>query len=333
MAVEFFGAQFPLKDPLGTQEKWITQSILQQIDNSWPNHNNLVISTTWLGPAFDSWENFVSKDFVCDNLFWLCVSDHLCMSQDDFRLIENKIGAKSVKYIGHVFDGDYFFNTSAIAILEDFPNYSLEDIALIKTTHRYLCYNRKPRPHRQNLVQKIINEDLQKHGVVTLGDRFTIQENRNGYNTKIQQNLHFDKFNIPLDIVSLGRLDIWQNHFLNVVSETEFFPWDNLLVSEKTWKPIIGLRPFVINGQPQIYSWLRKNGFKTFNHYWNFVDLENCNELEIHDNLIQVIKYVCSLPEGKLHEIYKQMLPDLQHNRQRFFEYANEQKQRIQSLF
>ena len=140
------------------------------------------------------------------------------------------------------------------------------------------------------------------------------------------------QFGIPDDIHTVGNLTLWQEHFLNIIGETEFLPWDNTFVSEKTWKPIIGLRPFLINGQAKIYSWLRDQGFRTFNHYFGNVNLENTNELEIHDSIVDVIKYLSTLSKQDLHKLYNSMLPDLRHNRLRFAEFAQEQQHKINNL-
>ena len=348
MSCEYFGIRFDEKDPWGYQEKWITESLINQIDQKWPNDKNLIINTTWLGPAFDSWQELLTRKFECDNLFWFAIVDPVCMQSDHFELIESKIGANTVRKVGLGFPGEYYFSTSAVATLEDFPDYSTSDIQLQNVLYKYLCYNRKPKPHRIKLVEKFFEHSLHNHGIITLGANdsnydvsngvtqtktLTINETYVDYtrNGKFNQQNSFS--GIPLDVCSLGRLDIWNNHFLNVVTETEFFPWDNLFITEKTWKPILGLRPFIINGQPQIYTWLEQNGFKTFNHYWNFVDLKTISENDIHDRIIEVVKYVCNLSVGEINEIYQDMLPDLQYNRHRFFEYAKEQKQRILSLF
>ena len=141
-----------------------------------------------------------------------------------------------------------------------------------------------------------------------------------------------EQFGIPDDIHSVGNLNLWQQHFLNIVSETEFLPWDNTFVSEKTWKPIIGLRPFVINGQTKIYTWLRKHGFRTFNHWFGGVELEEVNELEVHNSIVKVIEYLRDFSKQELQNLYNSMLPDLRHNRQRFFEFAQEQQHRIDSV-
>ena len=106
-----------------------------------------------------------------------------------------------------------------------------------------------------------------------------------------------------------------------------------MFITEKTWKPIIGLRPFVINGQTKIYKWLRDHGFKTFNNYFDGIKLENIPEYKTHDSIIDVITYINSLSKQEILSMYKNMLPDLVHNQQRFFEFVAEQKYKINNLF
>ena len=332
MSIEYFhnGA-----DSWAKTEKWMIQSIFHQINAKWPNHKNLVINTTWLGPAFDSWERLLSKNYCCDNLFWLALVDPIAMLPHHIKQVEEKVQAKSVKYIGLGFSGKYRIDTPSIAILDGYiPSYEEQQILPLSFKFRYINYNRKPHAHRIDFVNKILEHKLDSHGIVTL-------DTTDNYNYDIGQGRTCNKVStIPPEFIhenikepTLGSLYLWQNHFLNIVSETEFFPWDNMFVTEKTWKPILGLRPFIINGQTQIYSWLRDQGFKTFNHYWHFADLENVKEFEVHDSIIKVIKYICSADEATLHEIYRDMLPDIQYNKQRFFEFAQEQKLKVNSLF
>jgi hypothetical protein len=127
-------------------------------------------------------------------------------------------------------------------------------------------------------------------------------------------------------------MDYWQQHFINLVSETEFLPWDNTFLSEKTFKPILGLRPFLLNGQTQIYSWLRSRGFKTFNHYWSDIKIEDVAEYEVHPAIVQVVKRLSQLSQDELQSMYRDMLPDLKHNRERFFEFGREQTQLMHNI-
>lgn len=333
MSIEFFNNG---SDPWAKTEKWMIQSIFDQIDAKWPNDKNLVINTTWLGPAFDSWERLLSKNYCCDNLFWLALVDPVPMLPHHIKQVEEKFQAKCVKYIGLGFEGEYRLDTPSIAILEgDIPHYEeQEKILPLSFKYRYINYNRKPHAHRIDMVNKFFEHKLDSYGIITL-------ETTDNYDYDIGQGKTCPTVsNIPPEYAhenlyepTLGCLYLWQNHFLNIASETEFFPWDNMFVTEKTWKPILGLRPFIINGQTKIYSWLRDQGFKTFNHYWDFANIENVKEFEVHDSIIEVVKYLCNTDEATLGEIYRDMLPDLQHNKQRFFEFAREQKNKVNSLF
>ena len=106
-----------------------------------------------------------------------------------------------------------------------------------------------------------------------------------------------------------------------------------MFITEKTWKPILGLRPFVLNGQTKIYQYLRNQGFRTFNRYWDHIELEQANEFEVHDSIVAVVRYLSTLNNTEILSMYRDMLPDLRHNRLRFFEFAQEQQYRIENLF
>jgi hypothetical protein len=280
---------------------------------------------------------------------WISVVDPVCITSEQMREIETALKSKNVLMVGPHLPGLYEFNTGAIACLEDFPNYSDGDVKFTEFKHIYLCYNRKPKPHRLDIVKKLIDNELEKYGIITLGlstdenqqhygktnnDLYrTIDDPPQNYTFDGKFNLHTDFGNVPYDVCSLGRLDIWQTHFLNIVSETIAFPWDDVFVTEKTWKPIIGLRPFLINGQTTIYQWLRDRGFKTFNHYFDWVEIENVPEYEVQTSIVEVVKGLSTKTPTELMKMYEDMMPDLTHNRNRFFEFAKEQKDKVYNLF
>lgn len=59
-----------------------------------------------------------------------------------------------------------------------------------------------------------------------------------------------------------------QQSFLQVVTETVYH-YPNTFISEKTIKPIIAKRPFVLIAPPGSLKNLKSIGFKTFDQYWN----------------------------------------------------------------
>jgi hypothetical protein len=345
--LDFVGTHFAINEPWGKQEYYIIDTVKRQVELNFPDDRNLIINITWLGPQFNNgiWDQVLNIKDEYDNLFWLAPVDPLTVTKKQRNQVEQQIGVKRVFHVGSSFDpGLYTFNTGAIASYQDFPKYTDDDVRLETVEHKYMCLNRKPKPHRIRIVESLKHANLINDGIVTLGLNNAGYDASEGINTDVFLKIENDAAEdyapesvsgrdafggVPFDVCSLGRLDIWRKHFLNVVSETEWRPWDPMFVTEKTWKPIIGLRPFIINGQPQIYQWLRDNGFKTFTHYFP-VELEDVNEEQIIPAITEAVKY---LTTADLNSMYVNMLPDLVYNRKRFFEFAQEQDKKLNELF
>ena len=354
MSLRYIGSRFGINNPWGKQEHYIVNSIQQQIEKKFANENNLMLNMTWLGPQFGSdgpWgelQNLIAAQEKFDNLFWSSPVDPLYISFDQMKEIEGQLNPTRIFYTGINLHGKYEYNTGAIATMEDFPPYTVDQLEIKQIKHLYICYNRKPKPHRIVMVDKLYENNLQDHGIITLGkitdDRdyytqgltykyLTINDPPENYTFNGRYRVFKDFGDVPYDISSLGRMDLWQGHFLNIVSETICLPWDPIFVTEKTWKPILGLRPFILNAQTTIYQWLRDRGFKTFNQYFNGIEVEDVKEFEVQDSIIKVVKYLTTLSNSELMAMYKDMMPALIHNRQRFFEFAKEQQYKIDHLF
>jgi hypothetical protein len=339
----------PISWRWGREENKIINNITNQISRIWPDKKNLFINLTWFGPTFDNqnghWTTILnlieSKEFF-DHVFFLASVDPSFIGPNEREFLENNLNCTKCFWLGN-FQTDYEFNFFAIVLKESFTQYTDDQILMKSTKHLFLNYNRKPRAHRVAFVEKLIESELFNQGVVTLGRdsslTFSKQPTELYFSVGEQDENYADcnhctggtDFGIPDDVLSLHNIEIWQNHFLNIIGATEFFPWDPVFVTESQWKPILGLRPFVINGNTNTYSWLQKYGFKTFNHYFP-VDFE-VNEEQTHSTLISVLKYLNGLGQDNLEKMYQDMLPDLYYNRNRFYEYANEQQFKIYHLF
>jgi hypothetical protein len=331
MTTESIGTTFPTYFQWGKNERELIKLVKQQIQDHFPHSNNLLINTTWFGPQFnnDEYTKFLKlcKQQLFDQLFLLAGVDPVCLNQEQIDHCLKLSGAKHLYLLGN-FDTKYQFNFISTVLPAYFKEYTQSQCEMVAIDHVFLNYNRKPHLHRIKLINLLEQQQLLQYGTVTLGNRYTLDEIPNQGNWGMSMDL-----GIPHDIHTLGDLTIWQRHFLNVVSETKFDPWDPMFITEKTFKPILGLRPFVINGQPKIYQYLRDQGFRTFNHHWPHIELEAVNELQVHDAIVQVIKYLVELGKEQLQAMYSQMLPDLLHNHKRFSDYANEQKNKINHLF
>lgn len=341
--MNIIGTTFPAVWQYGPEEIQIFQSTADQIAKKFAGQRNLLINTTWFGPQFDNkeWQRLLNITAPIDNLFLLSVIDPLYWDEASIVQTQQRLQVKNTYRIGMFADSAYEWNFHAFATDKLVPKYNISDIKLVSPDWAFLLYQRKPRPHRIELTNLLLERNLNTRGIITLGSNknssydwsegqtgpvLTIEDNPSNY----KHHGSYDDFDgVPNDLVSLGRLDIWQRHFLNVISETEFNNWQPRFVTEKTWKPILGLRPFVIHGHPDIYRWLESQGFRTFKQYWPDIDITN----DQHGHVMSAIETVSNKATQELLQMYQDMLPDLQYNRNRFFEFAAEQQYKIDHLF
>jgi hypothetical protein len=349
-SLTYIGVSFPDKWLWGRYETQCIDSVRQQIQNKFSNKRNMLINLTWFGPQFNNnmwktYQDFVQKKIKIDNLFLLSTVDPAMINPDQIQDMLTDLGQPRLFKIGN-FDNEYHFNFFAPILTDHFKKYSSEDIELKSVKWLFINYNRKPRQHRVDFVKSLIAHDLKKYGLVTLGRPNVIYDkdpNNDLYlslGEKIEDYIatgHWyessisDEFGIPHDVLSLHNLDYWQNHFLHIIGATEFNHWDDIFVSETQFKPMLGLRPFLINGNPRTYKWLEHNGFRHFNKYWPNIDF-NDPDL-VHESLCRAIEFLTSQSETQITQMYHDIMPDLVHNQQRFYEFAREQKYKQNHLF
>lgn len=337
------GNHFPRNWRYGPDEIDIIATTNQQIQEHFPDQRNLFINTTWFGSQYDNncWHEAINLEGDFDNLFLLCVIDPEYISKHDLELIVSRYNIKNVYRIGMYEGSPYEWNFHAI-IAND--AYTEEQVVMQSADFAYMLYQRKPRLHRIEITN-ILREQphLLERGIVTLGgvakdgtdyadglkfEPLTIDDLPSSYNQT--QGDHNDFGGVPNDLETIGRLDLWQNHFLNVVSETEFDEWRPVFMTEKIWKPMIGLRPFHVHGNPRSYQWLRDRGFRTFNHYWKHLPVETARQ---HDALMDVINHLVDMPKSEVEQMYLDMLPDLRYNKARLKEFSTEQKYKMKNIF
>lgn len=345
MTTQVIGTTFDVNSQWSQDEKDLVATVKQQIEQHFPTGKNLLINLTWFGPQFANgeYDRLLTVDSA-DRVFFLASVDAPMLNQEQFDSIKDRVGARESYSIG-TFDTEYQFSFICTVIDKYFHSYTNEELRLREIHHRYLAYNRKPRTHRVQLVKQLLAEGLDSLGVVTLGD-----DTSGTYNqiadapvlTLGEQPTEFAgqgnwnegmRFGIAMDIHSLGNPEIWRHSFLHISSETEFNPWDPMHLTEKTWKPILGLRPFIINGQTKIYRYLRDHGFKTFTHYFPGCDLETEDETAVVPAVLAAIRYIAKLTDQELLDMYDDMWPALVHNQQQFKPFVEYQRYRIQHIF
>ena len=105
---------------------------------------------------------------------------------------------------------------------------------------------------------------------------------------------------------------------IHLVAET-LFATNKIHLTEKIFKPMVMSQPFIVWGPPGTLAYLRDYGFQTFSHVWSeSYDLESDHSRRM-DMLLDLVKKIARMPQERYSQLYKQCLPQIQHNRERFY--------------
>jgi hypothetical protein len=196
----------------------------------------------------------------------------------------------------------------AMACDLNFHAYTLDELQLHPDAKKFMCLNRKPHAHRQIIMQHLQEVDNQGYFTTDADSHLTDADVGN--------------YIIPNDVYTLGNLATWQHAYLNIVTET-VFDNNDFFISEKTWKPIIGLRPFFVYGQPQLREYLKQQGFDIFEDIIDYSNLTT--EQDYAQRAVETVK--------KLQINYSPRFQQrLITNQQRFRTYVYEQWNRLINL-
>lgn len=215
--------------------------------------------------------------------------------------------------------GNEYFSFWLFFIEKVFDTYTEEQLTPVSLEYLYMCLNRKRHDHRIELVKKLKETNLLEKGLVSLGG---------------DQSLNIPPLVLPIDITSaqgdfadasstlgitndinsLGNLNNWNSALINVVTETTHH--SDTFISEKTWKPIIGLRPFMILGDLKVYSYLKEYGIDTFDDVFGTGYLEN----DYMKRIEWIVETLESFKNADLSRLYSLLLPRLLKNKKRMSE-------------
>lgn len=111
-------------------------------------------------------------------------------------------------------------------------------------------------------------------------------------------------------------IEKYLDSYLHVVSETYFKTNNNqLFFSEKIYKPVIFLQPFIVFGQPYTLKKLQDLGFKTFSSH--YIDEEYDNIVDDRQRFLfalSQVKKIISMTHAQLHIMTKYFREILLHN-------------------
>lgn len=113
------------------------------------------------------------------------------------------------------------------------------------------------------------------------------------------------------------------NTYFSLITETLFYEHGHY-ISEKSFKGIAHLHPFVILGKPGIINQLQKWGFKTFSEFWDesYDTIQNNSERII--KVYEVVKSLVEKTNEEWDELYEKLYPILEYNRNHLLSMSEE---------
>ena len=201
-----------------------------------------------------------------------------------------------------------------------FQKVTWEQVYPTNFNYDFMCYMFKVKPWRTELYNKLQG----KNGLLSLMDEknFTEQIEYTWGNKNTEPSS--EGAPTTVDIYSFGDMNLWRSHFLNIVSEGQHGVYYPVWITEKTFKPIMGARPFIVYGHPETGDCLRKIGFETFDEEFNHTPSDHYN-----DHSVEIARIVDTLGGQNFSTWYQKLLPKIEHNFHNWTTYAQREHNKM----
>ena len=332
-------------------EGHIRQENYKELHNELLNYNipaNKVIFVSSNVNGKKQYETF------CDNMPLL--------TKSKIHIIEaNHMLESSVDIYNYVLDNNYDKGLDEVfPYKQSFVNkQDLDDMRDTIREKYFLCYNRVIREYRLALVAMIYKMGLQDKGIISLGAKEVdtafggvwpdyisdfIEDKKQ--NEIVSDALKKIKPLYPIDADSDidanwiykdgekwgGAVGQWSNFshqykriYFNIVTES-CYNEDCIYMSEKIFKPISNLVPFIIVSTPFFLKKLREIGYKTFHPWINESYDEEVDNDKRFFMILDEIKRLCSMTKEEIHKWYYEMEDILLYNQEHFANYKHQDR-------
>ena len=182
---------------------------------------------------------------------------------------------------------------------------------------KFLYLGGKGRSFRLRFVNELLRiKNFEKDNLISTQSGSFID-----VNTK--QSIYVPKFVLDFDMTAPLSQEIASSHsyklhlqaYINIVSNSYFYLFHNHLeISEKFFKPMLCLQPFIILGEYGTLAGLKELGYKTFDKWFDESYDSELDDEERLCKLVKEVKRLNSLTHAQLSDMLLDMLPVLQHN-------------------
>lgn len=196
-------------------------------------------------------------------------------------------------------------NYKGIPLMIGITSESPFEISKRKFKKKFICLNRRDAPHRR-IIFDYLNENYKNDSYLS----FSPNEVDNPRRT-ILEDLEITKEFTP---TSGWPTEFQKDSFCNIVTETDYYN-STIHITEKIDKCFTVGQPFVLVSGSGYLKKLKELGFKTFDKWWDesYDDIiDNNNRM---DKIKETINFISEFSLTKCEEIYSEMIPILEHNK------------------
>lgn len=185
----------------------------------------------------------------------------------------------------------------------------------LKREYYFLNLNRRLRPHRTIITAEFFNND---HKCLWTYLARNVHQNTPFPKVVRKSICYFNSLpktiDVTEDVNDLTVNPLSAKAYIDVVSETRFYEKNTIFLSEKTFKPILAVQPFIIVGPVHSLKVLRSFGYKTFAPFIN-EEYDNLANPQVRmEAIIYEIRRLAALPENEMHRLCAEMESICLHN-------------------
>ena len=213
---------------------------------------------------------------------------------------KDRVRGSKLKIIPYAhFERDIQMNAENEGIMPTFDsNRQYKRSKIIKT---YNCLNKRPRTHRNWFYIELFKHNMLDYGLVSMNDygthvsrledRFVDPVLMKEARKRLPLLVYNRANNEENDLYYINRItdQVFLDTWVTVISEASFADSDEtIFISEKTFKPIACMHPFIFLGNRGSLAKLREMGYKTFD---GFID-ESYDNMSTFDRMAAIIREV-----------------------------------------
>jgi hypothetical protein len=253
---------------------------------------------------------------------------------NDYLTNFSNIASKNIKFIKF----NYYLNRSAKYFQQNFKENDIQGyLDTSEKQFHFLSFNQWLHHHRTNIISNIFKSKNESKFLISFNPKFydSLGEHLYDYENQLKDLGFWDDyqyvlslpehrvdFDTTLKIVGYGYedLSVYKKTFISLISDTIFFKKQGF-ISEKIFKPIMYMQPFLIAAPPLYLQALRDMGFKTFDGF-----IDESYDLEFDDSkrlsmINQEIQRICSIPIETMKIHLKEIEHILIHNQIKLLTY------------